>query len=129
MNGELDIMSIQPAHRIALMLLSLLLVGLVLELVRRDYLKEKYALLWLATSTAGLIFGIFPRIIIWITSLLHFQLLTTLYAISFLYTLGIVLAFSVIISNQTERNRVLAQEVALLSNRVSRLEEEGHESQ
>jgi heme A synthase len=128
MNGELEIIGIQPAHRIALMLLSLVLVGLVLELVRRDYLKERYALLWIATSLTGLIFGIFPQVIIWITGILNFQLLTTLYVISFLYTLGIILAFSVIISHHTERTRILAQEVALLTNRINHLEEKQHES-
>jgi len=128
MNGELDDISIQLAHRIALMLLSLVLAGLVLELVRRDYLKERYALLWIATSLSGLIFGIFPRVITWMTGILNFQLLTTLYVISFLYTLGIILAFSVILSHHTERSRTLAQEVALLTNRVSHLEEKQHES-
>ena len=123
MDDALQQISIQPGHRIAIAILSLILVGLVLELVRRDYLKEKYALLWVATSLTGLFIGIFPGILTWITHALQFQLLTTLYALSFLYTLGIILAFSVILSRLVERNRVLAQEVALLGNRVRHLED------
>jgi len=123
MDDALQQITIQPGHRVAITILSLLLVGLVLELVRRDYLKEKYALLWVATSLTGLFIGIFPGILTWLTHTLKFQLLTTLYALSFLYTLGIILAFSVIISRLVERNRVLAQEVALLGNRVRHLEE------
>ncbi|MFP6614815.1 MAG: DUF2304 domain-containing protein [Candidatus Hydrogenedentota bacterium] len=119
----LELVSIQPVHRIALLVLSIVLFVLVIELVRRELLKERYALLWLATSVLGVVIGIFPAIIEWLTASLHFQLLTTLYVVSFIYTLGIILAFSVIITRQIERNRILAQEVALLSNRLDKLEE------
>lgn len=119
----LALVSIQPVHRVALLVLSVALFGIVIELVRRELLRERYALLWLATSAAGVVIGIFPGIIEWVTASLHFQLLTTLYAVSFIYMLGIVLAFCVIITKQIERNRILAQEVALLSNRLDRLEE------
>ena len=116
---------IHPVHRMALLFLSVVLFAAVLELVRRERLKEKYALLWLGTSGSGVIIGLFPIIIEWITTTLHFQLLTTLYTISFIYTLGIILSFSVIISKQVERNRQLAQEVALLNNRLDKLESQG----
>jgi hypothetical protein len=118
----LALVSIQPVHRVALLILSVILFGLIIELVRRELLKERHALLCLATSLLGVIIGIFPSIIEWITAALHFQLLTTLYAISFIYTLGIILAFSIIITKQIELNRILAQEVALLSNRLDKLE-------
>jgi hypothetical protein len=119
---ETVLLDIQAPHRVALMILSLILVVIVLELVRREHLKERYALLWLATSGIGLVLGIFPQILVWITTTLRFQLLTTLYAISFLYVLAIILVFSVIISRLSERNRNLAQEIAILSNRISHLE-------
>ena len=113
---------IQPSHRIAIMILSVILFGLVLELVRRDFLKERYALLWLGTSAVGLVFGIVPALIGLLARILHFQMVTMLFFVSFLYGLGIVLSFSVIISKLSERNRRLAQDVALLGNRLERLE-------
>jgi len=119
---ETALLTIQAPHRVALMALSILLVLIVLELVRREHLKERYALLWLATSGTGLVVGVFPQILVWITTTVRFQLLTTLYAISFVYVLAIILVFSVIVSRLAERNRSLAQEVALLSNRISHLE-------
>lgn len=115
-------LAIEPGHRVAIMALSVILFGLVLELVRRDYLKERYALLWLATSVAGLVIGIFPGLIVSVTLWLRFQMLTTLFVITFFYVLAIILAFSVVISRLSERNRKLAQEVALLNNRVERME-------
>ena len=115
--------AIQPTHRLAITILSIFLFALILELVRRDYLKERYALLWLATSAIGLVIGILPGIIGQFARVFHFQMITILFVISFLYVLGIVLGFSIIISKITERNRRLAQEVALLGNRLEHLEQ------
>jgi len=117
------------AHRIGLPVVSLILVAIVLELVRRGHLKERYALLWLATSAFGLAVGIFPQIIVTLSHWLRFQYLTVLFVLSFVFILGLVLAFSVIISTLNERNRMLTQEVALLANQVARLENKiDHES-
>lgn len=116
--------AIQPSHRAAIMILSAVLFGLVLELVRRDFLKERYALLWLGTSALGLVIGVFPGLISSFAAIFHFQMITTLFAVSFVYVLGIVLGFSIIISKLSERNRLLAQQVALLNNRMERLEED-----
>ena len=119
----LGTVAIEPTHRIALGVLSAVLFALVMELVRREYLKERYALLWLATSAMGLVIGIFPGVIVWFAETFHFQMITTLFSVSFLYVLGIVLSFTVIISRLSERNRRLAQDVALLAHRVQRMEE------
>lgn len=115
--------AIQPSHRLAISILSVVLFALILELVRRDYLKERYALLWLATSATGLIVGIIPGVIGQFARVFHFQMITILFVISFFYVLGIVLGFSIIISKLSERNRRLAQEVALLGNRLEHLEQ------
>ena len=123
MMEDIQQFAIQPSHRLAIAILSVVLFGLVLELVRRDYLKERYALLWLATSAFGLVIGVLPSLIGRIAQVFHFQMITILFVVSFLYVLGIVLGFSIVISKITERNRRLAQEVALLGNRLERLEE------
>jgi hypothetical protein len=110
------------SHRVALLALSILLLCVVLELVRRGHLKERYALLWLATAGAGLVLGVFPGLYIRLCELLRFQYITLLFALYFFFTLGLVLSFSIVISRLSERNRELTQEVALLSNAVKRLE-------
>ena len=115
--------AIEPTHRVALGVLSAVLFVLVLELVRREFLKERYALLWLGTSAVGLVIGVFPGLIAQFAQTLHFQMVTTLFVVSFLYVLGIVLSFTVIISRLSERNRRLAQDLALLTHRVQRIEE------
>ncbi len=119
-NGPL--VTLESVHRFALLGVSVLLLILVLEVVRRGMLKERYALLWLAVACTGLIFGIFPSLIVWTARLLHFQYVTLLFALSFAFLLGIVLSFSIIISRQTERTRALTQEVALLASQLKELE-------
>lgn len=118
---ELQLIGIQPGHRVALLALSVILLGFVLELVRRDLLREKYALLWLATSLGGLVMGVVPDVIVAFAQLMRFQLLTALFVFSFIFTLAIVLGFTVVISRLSERNRELAQEVALLNHEVGRI--------
>lgn len=111
-----------PAHRAGLFTISLALFLLVLELVRRGFLKERYALLWLGTSLFGLGVGLFPGIIVRLSELLNFQFLTVFYTFSFLFLLGLVLAFTVVISRLSERCRDLAQELALLQHRLETIE-------
>lgn len=109
-------------HRAGLLLLSLALVLLVLELVRRGHLKERYALLWLSVSACGLALGFFPGIIVRISLLFGFQYLSVVSLFAFLFLLLLVLAFTVVISRLSERSRRLAQELALLSRRIEDLE-------
>lgn len=114
-------------HRAGLLAVSLALAAIIFELVRRGHLKERYALLWLAVSGMGLLIGIFPVIIERLALWLEFQYLTVFYTTSFLFLLLLVLVFTVVISRLSERSRELAQEVALLANRIERLER--HEQQ
>lgn len=115
---------LQFPHRIAILALSLGLLGLVLELVRRGLLKERYALLWLLTSGGGLAIGIAPGLIVALADLLHFQYLTVIFAVYFFFSFGLVLNFSIVISQLYERNRALTQEVALLAHAVEKLRDE-----
>jgi hypothetical protein len=110
------------AHRVGLLVLSVALLVLILELVRRGHLKERYALLWLVTAAAGFVIGVFPGIITGLSRVLSFQYLTLLFVVSFLFLLGLVLSFTVVISRLSERNRELTQEVALLEHALRRVE-------
>lgn len=113
--------ALQSIHRVGLLLASVLLLALVLECVRRGWLKERYALLWLAAAAAGLVIGLFPRTIVLLSRLLSLQYLTVLFMLFFLFMLALVLAFTIIISRLSEQNRNLTQEVGLLAHEVDKL--------
>ena len=118
-----EVVGFYLSHRIGLLCVSMVFVAVVLELVRRSHLKERYALLWLGAALGGLFVGVFPQTVVWFSSAFGFQYLTVFYITSFLFLLLLVLVFTVVISKLSERNRDLAQEVALLSHRLARLEE------
>ena len=75
------------SYRVGLLLVSLSFMILVLELVRREHLKERYALLWLAAAACGLGVGFFPSLITWTSALFGFQYLTVFFVGSFLFLL------------------------------------------
>ncbi len=114
--------NLQFAHRVGILGLSVLLMFVVLELMRRGWLKEKYALVWLATAGASVLVGFFPHVIVAAANMFHFQYLTVLFTVYFFFTLGLIMSFTVAISRLAERNRELTQELALLAHSVDKLE-------
>jgi len=95
----------------------------VIELIRRDHLKERYSLIWLAASVALIVFSSWR-------GLLHFiaEKLGIYYPPSFLFLLAIaflillLLHFSTIISSLSDHNKRLAQEIGVLKSRLDRVE-------
>ena len=95
----------------------------VIELIRRDHLKERYSLVWLAASIVLIVFSSWR-------GLLHFMArkVGIYYPPSFLFILAIafllvlLLHFSTVISSQSDHNKRLAQEIGILRSRLDRLE-------
>lgn len=94
----------------------------VIELIRRNKLKEKYALLWLASSLVILVFSVSRRTLDAISlsiGILYSPSLIFLIASFFLIVINI--HFSTVISELSEKNKNLAQEVALLRKAVKEI--------
>jgi len=106
---------------------SILLLVIVFELIRRRRLKEEYSLLWLLSGVVILTFSIFPNLLIIISRAMGMYYLTALFVISFLFLLLIVLHFSTVISKLSERNKELTQELSILDFRFKELDKRFHE--
>ena len=89
-------------------------MGIIIELIRQDRLKEHYAIIWLLTAVSIFIFGIWPNSLNVISRIVRLHHLTTLFLVAFLFLLTIVLHFTLAISQLFDRNRRLTQEVAWL---------------
>jgi hypothetical protein len=102
---------------------SLLLILVVLELMRGRRLKERYALLWLATGVALLVLsawrGGLNTIAGWLGVTGYPP--AVLFAVATLFIFLVLLHYSTVISKLTDENVELAQRVALLEERVGRL--------
>jgi hypothetical protein len=105
---------------------SLLLILVVLELVRGRRLKERYALLWIATGVVLLVLsawrGGLNTIAGWLGVTGYPP--AVLFAVATLFILLVLLHYSTVISKLTDENVELAQRVALLEDRVDRLHED-----
>ena len=108
-------------------MVSILLLVIVFELIRRGWLKEQYSLLWLLSGVIILIFSIFPNLLMIISKAIGLYYLTTLFVISFLFLLLIVLHFSTVISRLSERNKELTQELSILDFRFKELDKWLHD--
>jgi len=102
---------------------SIILLLIILELVRRKYLRERYALIWIVTGSLFLLLSIRLQFLYGISSFLGFSIASNaLFLFGILFLLSIVLGLSVITSRLAEKNKVLTQEVVLLKKRVDDLE-------
>ena len=101
---------------------SLLLILVVLELVRGRRLKERYALLWIATGVILLVLSAWRGGLNTIAGWLGVTgyPAAVLFAVATLFILLVLLHYSTVISKLTDENVELAQRVALLEERVGR---------
>jgi hypothetical protein len=99
---------------------------IVIELIRRNRLKERYSLIWLATAVILIFFSIWRRLLDRVA--LFFGIYyppSFLFLIAILFLIVLLLHFSTIVSSLSEQNKRLAQEVAILKTRMEK-EERGN---
>ena len=106
---------------------GLLLV--VLDLVRRRRLLERYALVWLGVTTLLLVLSVWDGLLTGISSLLGiFYPPTALFVVAFGFVIFLLLHFSVAVSRLADQSKVLAQRVGLLEERLRRQEDRSERS-
>ena len=112
-----------PLYQVAAIVMSVLFFLIVIELIRRNSLKEKYAILWLFSAIVLLVFSSSERLLWWTSRLLGVDYPPSLlFMIAFVFLLFIVFHFSTVISKETERSKTLSQKIGLLENKVNELE-------
>ena len=96
-------------------LVSVSIVFSVVELIRRNKLKEKYSLLWLASSFVILLFSVSRELLHSISFFFGIYYPPSLiFLLAFLFLTVINIHFSTVISELFEKNKTLTQEIALL---------------
>jgi hypothetical protein len=109
--------------------ISGLLLVVILELVRRRRLLERYALLWLFSGVVLLTLAIWRGFLEDIARVIGVAYPpNALFFIAFGFVLALLLHFSLAVSRLTDQSKVLAQRLALLEERQRR-EERRHEDE
>jgi len=108
--------------QVVAIIVSALFTFAVADFIRRNRLKERYALLWLAAGVVMIILSAWGKLLFWVTGLLGFEVPSNgLFTVVLFFLLLIVFHFSIAISAESERTKHLAQEVALLKERLRAL--------
>jgi hypothetical protein len=101
-----------------------LVLAAIIELIRRHRLQERYALLWIATGGVMLFFAL------WRSALDRFAELvgvayppSALFMVAGLFVFVVLLHFSTVLSKLSEQNKTLAQQIALLEQRLRERDE------
>jgi hypothetical protein len=97
------------------------LVFVLLELVRRRSLLERYALLWLFSAMVLLALAVWRDVLEEVADALGVAYPpNALFLIAFGFVLVLLLHFSLAVSRLTDQTKVLAQRLALLEERLAR---------
>lgn len=104
-------------------IIAIILLLVVLEMIRRRRLQERYAILWIVTAVALLVLSLWrsgvARLADWVGVAYAPALI---FAITTVFVVIVLLHYSTVISRLARQNVTLAQTVALLEERVRRLE-------
>lgn len=94
---------------------GLIVVGVVVEMVRRRHLRGRFALAWLALGFGAVVLALFPPLLGQAATTLGVQVpLNLLFFLGNIAMLIMILQLSAEAGRVHERTRVLAEEVALL---------------
>lgn len=101
------------------------LLVVVLELVRRRALLERYALLWLLSALGLLVLAVWRDGLIYLADLAGIvSAPNALFLLAFGAILVLLLHFSVAVSRLADRSKLLTQRVALMDERMRQMERE-----
>jgi hypothetical protein len=101
--------------QIVAVIVSLMMMGFIFELIRRKKLREKYSLMWFGAGIVMIIFSIWRDLLDRVAAVLGVGYAPALlFLVAMFFGMLLMIHFSVVVSDLTEKNKTLAQEIALL---------------
>jgi hypothetical protein len=110
-------------QRVLAIVLTFGLLVLVFELVRRKRLSERYAILWLLAAVTLFVLAVWKGLLTTLASDVGISYPPSLL---FVVAIGLIamilLNFSLVVSRLSDQNKILAQRLSLLQQRIERFE-------
>ena len=98
---------------------AIIFLLVIFELIRSRRLQERYALLWLITGGVILLLSVWRDALRLVAEQIGIAYPpSALFVVGFLFILAVLLHYSTVISELAERNVMLAQDIALLEERL-----------
>ena len=105
-------------------IVGILFLVMMIELIRKNRVALKYALLWLLSGVLMLLFAIFPQLLDRMARMIGiYSPVNALFAVLLSCGLVLMISFSVIMSGNKKAIVRLTQEISLMENRIRELEE------
>ena len=105
-------------QKVIAIVLSVGVIVLIFELVRRKKLREEYSWLWMLTGAVIFILAVWYDLLLFVTRLIGAAPTSTLFFFGVFFLILINLYFSVKISKLTDQVKTLAQKLALLETNI-----------
>lgn len=119
--GDPLLLAFSGKAQLVAIIVTAILLGIILELVRRRRLAERYALLWMSGAVALLILALWGGLLDELASALGIENPpNALFLVGFGVIFVLLLHFSVANSRLGEETKILAQEVARLDLELRR---------
>lgn len=104
-------------------IVGILFLGMMIDLIRKNRVALKYALLWLLSGVLMLLLAIFPQLLDKMARLIGiYSPVNALFAVLLCCGLVLMISFSVIMSGNKKAIVRLTQEISLMENRIRELE-------
>jgi hypothetical protein len=114
-----------PPFQIGAIAMSVFFLFAVIELIRRNRLKEKYAILWIFSAIILIIFSLSDKLLDKTAQILGVAYGPSLiFLFAFIFLLFIVFHFSTVLSKESDRSKTLAQKIGILDNKIKELEKQ-----
>ena len=108
-----------PRIRIMAITLSVLLLIVIVELVRKRRLREEYSWLWILTGTVIFVLATWQSLVVKLTELIGAKIIaSTLFFSGLMFLMIISLHFSTKVSQLSEQVKELAQQTAILAEEL-----------
>jgi hypothetical protein len=118
-----------PVLQVLAVAFNLVLIGIVIEAIRRDLLNARYAVLWLGAGFVLLVLSVHRPLLDWIALGLGVAYPPSLlFLVAFVFLLIIVLHYSLVISSHRDSIRRLGQAVARLEQVLEQIQARESES-
>lgn len=104
--------------QVLMFLFALIFLLTIINMVRKNKLNLRYALLWLAAGSTMLLISIFPNIVLFLTRIIGFELASNMILfLGIVLLLGISLSLTKIVSKQSSQIQILTQELSRLKSK------------
>jgi len=102
--------------------ISVLVLLITFESLRRTHLQERYALLWVATALVVLTAALFPGVVALFRAVTGMTYVSAVLAVTFTFLFLVAFHFSISVSGLQSGQSKIAQRLAVLEARLKRLE-------